>query len=276
MSTDGLATLLRALRRQLTMIRVVRVAGLLLFAAAILWAAGRPEPANRHMLLFTAAAAMLAAIMLLFHSARLAQEVRTASVLLRTGQLDDAEAWLRRAIERFALSRQAKLLAGQQLASLFSRRDAHSQVVAICQELLRHPARRLRNVWINTRLLLADSLLMLDRVNEAYEALRPLYDSPLSLADRTRLLPIQLRYELASGHAASAVQALAEKVRIAELLDSPRAALVHALLAEACRRQAMPEQHGFLAERARLYHDLGPLAKRYTAIAPIAPTANAS
>jgi len=88
-----------------------------------------------------------------------------------------------------------------------------------------------------------------------------------------KLLPIQLRYELAADYPAAAAQSLPEKLQIAELLDSPRAALVHALLAEACRRNHMPAQQAFLAERAWLYHDLDQLAPRYPVIALIAQKA---
>jgi len=252
------------------MTRVIHVAVVLVFLAAIFWASGLGEPKDKYAILIVLGAALLAWILFLVHLIRVTREVQAGGVLLTTGQLDDAEVWLRRGIERFSLSGHAKILACQQLASLFFRRSAYQEVVTICQELLRHRIRRVRKVWINTRLMLADSLLMLDRTSEAYAAMRPVYDVPLSLADRMKLLPIQLRYELAADHAASAVQALAEKVRIAELLDAPRAALVHALLAEACRREAMPGQRDFLAERARLYFDLDQLVQRYAVIAPIA------
>ena len=110
---------------------------------------------------------------------------------------------------------------------------------------------------------------MLDRRDEAYEAMRPVYDVPLSLLDRMKLLPVQLRYELAANHTASAVRELGEKIKVAELLDAPGAALVHALLAEACDRQAMGRQRDFLTARAWLYHDLTDLADRYELIAPL-------
>lgn len=263
---------LRRFRRQMLMIRVVR-AGLLLFViGAVVWATALPAPGNKQTVFLVAMGSLLLWFLLMVSSARFAQQVQAGSTLLSIGHLDDAEVWIRRALARFSLSARGKMLAGQCFASLFFRRDKHPEVVAICRELLRYRLlARVRSIWVNVRLMLADSLLMLDRVGEAYEVMRPVYDDgPLSLAERMKLLPIQLRYELAADHAGSAVQALDEKVRIAELLDSPRAALVHALLAEACRRRAMPDCQAFLSERARLYHDLDSLAERYPVIAPIA------
>ena len=118
--------------------------------------------------------------------------------------------------------------------------------------------------------MLADSLLTLDREAEAYEAMRPMYDLPLSLADRMKMLPLQLRYESAGSPDGLAVESLAEKVRIAELLDSQQAALVHAMLAEACRRQSMSAQSDFLLRRARLYADLEPARRAISGSRPIA------
>jgi len=238
--------------------------------AAVIWAARLPAPSNKRLLFAVFIGSLVAWVLMMLKSAQIGRCVRTAGALLSVGRLDDAEVWLRRVIARFSPSARAKVLAWQQFASLFFRRDDHQSVVAICGELLKHRLSRLRQVWTNTRLMMADSLLMLGRIDEAYEAIRPVYDVPLSLADRMKLLPIQLRYELAADHSSSSVQALPEKLQVAELLDSPRAALVHALLAEACRRNRMPEQQAFLTERAWLYHDLTQLAGRYPLIAPIA------
>jgi len=260
---ESLHTLLRKLRKQLIAARIARFCIILLFVCAVIWAAGLSEPNSRRTVFLIAAAAVMTWILMIINSARSAREIQTGSILMGTGQLDDAEVWFRRAIEQFSLSMQTKFVACQQLASLFLKREAYQETVAVCREILRYRMGRLQNVWINTRIMLADSLLYLDRVNEAYEAMRPIYNMPLSLANRMRLLPIQLRYELTADHAQSAIQSLQDKVKIAELLDSRQAALVHALLAEACRRENQLAQCEFLLERARLYYDLQELTERY-------------
>lgn len=270
MSTDRLEKRVRTFKRQLSLIALLQVAGVGLLVVAVVWAARLSETESRRAMLLVGATGMLVFLFMIINAVRLNADLRTGGMLLTAGHLDDAEAWFQRAIERFSLSARAKIIACQQLAAVFFRRNAYDEVVTICRELLRHRIRHLKHVWINARLLLADSLLMLNRADEAYEALRPVYDAPLSLAERMKLLPIQLRYELDAGHTGSATRALAEKVQIAELLESPRAALVHALLAEACRREAMTAECDFLTERAWLYCDLDKLADRYTVIAPIA------
>lgn len=252
------------------MIRVFRVVLLAGTLTAVIYAARLPQPDNKRLMFAIFIGTLVIWALTMINSARVARGLQTAGALLSIGQLDDAEVWLRRVLERFSLSARTKILACQQIASLLFRRDDHQNVVLVCTELLKQRLNRFQSVWVNTRLMMADSLLMLDRVPEAYEAIRPVYDVELSLADRMKLLPLQLRYELAANYTSAAVQGLPEKLRVAELLDSPRAALVHALLAEACRRSNMPDQQQFLAQRAWLYHDLDQLAERYPLIAPIA------
>ena len=60
-----------------------------------------------------------------------------------------------------------------------------------------------------------------------------------------------------------AIRELPWMIRRAELLDSPRAALVHALLAKACRALGREDQALRLSRRAELYHDSGELRKEY-------------
>jgi len=267
---ENLENILRNFKRQMILAGVLRLAIILAISGIIIWTTCLPEPEGKRLLLLTAVGLLLTWILLMLGSARTAREVQAGSVLLGMGQLDDAEVWLRKAVEGFSISVRGKLLAGQQLAALCMKRQAYEEVATICRALLAQRLNRLQSVWINTRIMLADSLLYLDRVTEAYEAMRPVYDVSLSLADRIKLLPVQLRYELSAGHTESAVSSLREKIKMAELLDSAGAALVHALLAEACRQRAMTAQCGFLIERARLYHDLDKLVERYGIIAPIA------
>ncbi len=263
---EKLQLLLRTFRRQLTAAQAIRALAIAAVFAAILWSGSLPEPQGRRMLFLLLMAGAVFWFLSLLKTVRMARQLQAGSVLIASGQLDRAETWLTQTISRFSLSAQPKLMAGQQLASVYFRRGQYQDAVAICRELLRQRLAGVRGLLVSTRLLLADALLMLDRVGEAYEAMLPVYGDSLSLSERMRLLPIQLRYELSAGHAAHAVQNLPERVQIAELLDPQGAALAHALLAEACRRQQMLPHSAFLAARARLYADLTPIAERYPVI----------
>jgi tetratricopeptide (TPR) repeat protein len=269
-TTASIDELLRAFRRNLRISMILRVVVGCFFVAISLWALTLPASTGRPVLGMLLVGMLILWAALMVRSVRLAREIQTGNVLIAYGRLDDAEARLERMLGRFSLSERAQSMLFQQLAWLLFRRERFAEVVEICRELLRHRVGRIQGLGFHIRLMLADSLLLLGQVEEAYAAFRPVYDAPLTLAERMKLLPVQLRYELAAGHAGAAASGLAEKVRVAELLESPRAALVHALLAEACRRESMPAQQAFLAERARLYHDLEPLAEKYPIIRPVA------
>lgn len=262
-------SILRTFRRQLAVAKTLRISVVIATGITFAWAVAMPESASTWALGVMIAVVVAMWFNMLINAARLTRDLHAGSALLATGQLDEAEYWLKRALTRFSLTAHTKLMAGVELATVLLRRERYVDAVSVCREVLRHRVSRLRNVWINARILLADSLLQINEINAAYEAIRPVYEAQLTLADRMRLLPVQLRYELAADHSAASVNALAEKVQIAELLDAPQAALVHALLAEACRRESMPAQQAFLANRAKLYHDLEPLAEKHALIAPI-------
>jgi hypothetical protein len=266
---EDLTRVLGTFRRQMVLLRALRFAAITLLVLGVV-VLPRMEAIPTQAMLAILLGVLIVVGLLGVHSVRLAREVQAGGVLISIGKLDDAEVWLRRGMTQFGLSGRAKIMAARLLASLLHERGAHEEVIAVCRALLGQPLKRLWEVGVEIRLMLADSLLLLGRLGEAHEALMPVYGSPLSLEAQVRLLPIQLRYELAAGQAAGSVSALREKVRIATLMDSPRAALTHALLAEACRQRNMPAERDFLAERARLYHDLEPLAQQYPVIAPIA------
>lgn len=195
------------------------------------------------------------------------------AALIAADKLDDAEANLRQVIFRFSLFRNVKLMACHQLAVLSHSRRQYEQGNRICRELLRHRLGSLKSIRISCRLLWADCLLRLDDVQGAREAFLPINDGQLSLSERLKLLPIQLRYELSAGLEKESVKNLKDKIRLAELLDGKAAALVHALLAEACRRCDMVAKTAYLSQRAALYNDLDDIAEQVELIAPIAEAA---
>jgi len=266
---EPLDNLLRRFRRRIVLIGTIRVLGLLSFIFLVAWSLRPPPFMDRRVPTLIVGGVLLLWLILALASVNQSRTLQMARVLLGTGQTDNARMWLSRVMTGLSLSPRNQLIACHHLASLFAYRQSHQEVIAICTELLRHHLGRLRHIVVNTRLMLAESLLSLDRVGEAYEAMRPVYDLPLTLADRMKLLPVQLWYELQAGQAISSVESLPEKVRIAELLDSQQAALVHAMLAEACRQRAMPAESEFLLRRARLYADLEPIVDRYRILAPV-------
>lgn len=196
-------------------------------------------------------------MLLVMASARMARALQTTAALMALGQWAEAEQELARVWRGFTIFSTTLLMACQQLGTLLRARRDYAQASRVLRTVLQFvPRRRAMRAFERTvRLLLADVELELGNLSGAYDAFRPVFGAPLSLAERLLLLPIELRYELASGHTQTAVTGLPDKVRHAELLEAPQAARVHAMLAEACQREGLTAQADYLRRRSALYHD---------------------
>ena len=202
-------------------------------------------------------------IVLLLRTVGQLRRARNSSALLKEGRIDEARQGLLLALDSLSPLRSIKILTCHYLAVAAHLRRRYGETAAICRELLAHPLGPMSNIGTATRLILVDSLLMLDEFDVAAPVVQRIGATRLSLTDRLTFLPIELRYQLATDQAARAVESLPGKVRLAELLDSSGAALTHALLAEACRQMKLTAQQDYLLRRAALLADLQPMVTRY-------------
>lgn len=256
---DGL---IRSFRRQMAVSVLARGLIAINLAAAILAAGPLAVPSRQAMAGAWVLAALGGLILMVVVSVGTARRAHMAAMMAAVGRLDEAEAGLARVLRSFSIFRGTLLMACQQLGALLRVRRHDREAVKVFRAILGvvgARTRAARAIQTTVRLMWADAELDLGNLAGAYEAFRPVFDGPLSLADRLMLLPIELRYSLATGHTRAAVWDLREKVRYAELLESPQAARVHLLLAQACEREGMQAQAEFLRLRAALYHDLGAL-----------------
>ncbi len=207
-------------------------------------------------------------LLLFFASLRSARSARVVAALLAVRRFEDAERELERVLRSVSVFRSTLLAAARQWGALLRARGNHAGAAQVFRAVVEAVGRRRRfsALETTTRILWADCELSLGNLAGAYEAFHPVFGTPLNLSERLLLLPIGLRYDLAAGHAAHAVTDLADKVRHAELLESPEAAWVHMMLAEACRRAGMERQADFLQRRAALYHDTNDLPTTLDAV----------
>ncbi len=196
---------------------------------------------------------------LAIQSIQVVRAARTGSLLLAEGKHQEATQHLVETLKRVSPLRADKILACHYLAVAAHLRQEYREAIAICRELLAHRFGPLRSLVNGTKLILADSLLMVSDADSAGQIVRAMKHQGLSLNDQLTLLPIELRYYLIADRGAEIVEALQEKVRLAELLDSTASATVHALLAEGCRRMDMEPEHSYLLKRAHLLADLDPI-----------------
>ncbi len=258
-----LVTLLRRrfLITTLTRATILIVISLSVFAA---WMSVESEM-YRRVFWGSASFAGLAWITLMFFSIRQARVSNQASAFIASGRLDLAEERLRGAIQHFSLFRNGLLLACHNLAVVAHGRQCYPAAAELCEGVLSLHKGLHKGIGRTCRILLADCRLFLGDTASALRAIEPisLDDPVLNLSEQLLFLPIELRCRIARADYAGATANLSWKLRRAELLDSPKAALVHALLAEACRRTGQPETAAFLQGRAELYHDLDDLEDQY-------------
>jgi len=254
-NTEALTQLLARFRRQMLVARILRalLGGSIL--GGIVAVALVDDAARRWVVLAMIAVAALWTFLAL-RGLRAIRRAQAGSSLLAAGRIDEACQLLADALGGLTPLHGAEILACHQLARAARAAHRYKEGAAICRVLLAQPARTFRSIAAATRLILADCLLGLDDLQAAATVIDAVDQDQLSLADRLTLLPVELRYQLAVEHDAEVVQALPEKVRLAELLDGPEACLAHALLAEGCRRMNLTRQKDFLMRRASLLADL--------------------
>jgi hypothetical protein len=204
-------------------------------------------------------------ILLAALSPRQVKAANNAAAFLSAGRLDLAEQELTNALGLFSLYRTGKLLVCHNLAVVMHGQKNYQAAAELCDGIISLHHGVSKSLGRVCRMLLADSRLFLGDTLAALSALAPLLRgrAGLSLAEQLMLLPIELRCLVAQNDFIQAADNLAWKVQRAELLDAPRAALVHALLAKACRQTGNGAAADFLARRAELYHDLGELRSDY-------------
>jgi len=260
-------SLVRGLRRQFVLATLVRVGLVAIVAGGIVVAAmaAQPAPTGKDPAWTAIMFAGLAWIVLTAMSARQVRAANQASVYISSGRIDLAEDQLKTAMRAFSLHRRGKYLVCHNLAVLEHGQKNYTAAAELCDGVIAMGVGIKQRVGRLCRILLADCRLLLGDATAAQRAIASISveHNDLTLTERLLLLPVELRCQAAQGDYAAAAESLSWKVRLAEQLDSPKAALVHWLLAEACRRTGQASKAAFLQRRAALYHDLPPLKETY-------------
>jgi hypothetical protein len=233
-------------------------------AATLPWL--RPEQARA---LWSATSLWIVGWMLLtVLSTRTIRAAHRTAALVAAGRLDLAEDQLKAAMRLFSIYTGGKLAVCHNLAVIAHGQKDFAAAAELCDGILALRGGVSRALGRLCRLLLADCRLILGDTAAALRAIEPLsmLAGGLSLPEQLMLLPIELRCQLAQGRHREAADGLEAKVRLAELMDSPRAALAHALLAQACRESGRAREADFLLRRAELYHDLDRLRQEFSVL----------
>ena len=121
--------------------------------------------------------------MLGYRGVRQSSVAADSPLLIASGQYDEAEQHLEVALRSFNILRSAKLVNLHQLILLRHAQGKWRDAAVLCQALLRQRLGTLKPLARSSRLLLAESLLELNDLPAAYQAIAALYQQKLSLAE---------------------------------------------------------------------------------------------
>jgi hypothetical protein len=186
--------------------------------------------------------------------------------LIATGQFDEAERVIDRALRSFSLFRGAKFLSLHQLAVLRHAQRRYHDAAALSRALLGQRLGGMNGLSKSSRFILADALLEMGDVRGADEAIRGLYQHRLSLGEVLNLLSVQLDYQSRVGAWQDMMAQAATKAQLAELMPAANSARAQALLGLAAQKVGRPDWAEWLRRRAELLADMQRLTKERPAL----------
>ncbi len=274
---------IQVLRRDLTIGSVLKVASGLAIAAAVLFAPAAGAGASLMLIVLGVSIGMA----VVSRGARSAAIALDSPSLIAAGQYDEAEEQIERVLGTFWSLRSAKLLGLHHLAILRHAQRRWQESAMLSGALLRLARPGLFSGWIfgratarqpswlppgiarTTQLMLADSLIEMNDMAGAHQALSGLFAQRLSLNEAMNLLVIQLEYEARIGAWGSMLTNVGHKVQLAELLPSMAAARSQALLALAAMRSGRADLADWLRLRVGLLVDVGELVAQRPVVAEV-------
>jgi hypothetical protein len=189
------------------------------------------------------------------NSARSSRAAAQSPSLIAAGQFEEAERNIEQSVRTFSLIRTVKLQSLHHLALLRHAQRRWQESAIFARALLSQRLGPLQPLSRSTRLLLADSLLEMNDLRGAYDALAALHREPMSLAETLNLLCIQLDYSARVSGWQSMLENVMGKVQLAELLPAALSARSQALLALAAKKIGRDDLAGWLRDRAALLAD---------------------
>lgn len=264
-------TAISRLRRDLTLGSVVKV--LFMIAAVtslIVLPIVAPQVHSGLVLLLVG----VAWLMVTYNSAKSSRLAADAPSLIGSGEYDEAEKQIDRALSAFSLFKLMKLQTVHHLALLRYAQKRFADTSALCREVLsQRTGAASESLSKPTRLLLADAMLELGDIRGAYDALLGLYGQRLNLNEVLKLLSAQVDYESRVGAWPRMMHEVMTKVQLAELMPTLASARTQALLALAARKAGREDFADWLGRRAALLVDPATLVAERPLLAELWPLA---
>jgi hypothetical protein len=189
------------------------------------------------------------------NSARSSRVAAQSPSLIAAGHFEEAERNIEQSILTFSLIRAVKLQTLHHLAMLRHAQRRWQESATLAQALLAQRLGALQPLSKSTRLLLADSLLEMNDLRGAYNAIASLHREQLSLAELLNLLAIQMDYSARASGWDSMLQNVMGKLQLAELMPAAISGRTQALLGLAAKKVGRDDLANWLRSRAELLAD---------------------
>ena len=183
-----------------------------------------------------------------------------SSSLIASGRLDQAEEQIEQSLKAFSMSRSVKSMSLLNLALVRLAQKRWPDTALLCREVLSTRKGTPEHLSKSSRLMLADSLLEMGDLRGAHDALGGLYQHRLTLSEALNLLRVQTDYLSRIGARPQIIEAVATKVALAEIMPTPNAARVQAMLALAAKKTGKMQWADWLKRRVELLVDVRELA----------------
>ncbi|MDP9173644.1 MAG: hypothetical protein M3O30_07235 [Planctomycetota bacterium] len=246
-------TAISRFRRDMTLAALLRFALLIAAAACIILGPVLGARSDGMLLLLFIGGIW---IMLSYRSVKGTRIVAGSPLLIAAGDYDQAEDRIDVALRTFSLFRTVKLISLHHLALLRHTQRRWRESALLCQALLSQKLNNLQGLSRTTLLLMTDSLLQMNDLRGAYDALSALNHHRLTLNEALTLQFLQLDYGSRIGAWELMVANVGAKARLAELMPAINAARSHALLALAAHKTGRAALGEWLARRALLLADV--------------------
>jgi hypothetical protein len=235
--------------------------------AAPRWLGYRPDLSGILILL------LAAWVMFIVLQRRSARSAGIVNGLIAAGATDAAEAQIAQVLRGPLMFGGPRAVAIYQLTLLRQTQQRWGDVARLSAALLNYRRVGRGPVAVPLRLLLAASSLELDDLKTARAALASLSSNPpgrpLSLAERLRVLGLQLDFHRRIQAWGAVISALPAKLELAELMPAGDAARAQATMAMAAQGLGLAEWHSWLRRRAELLADTARLCAAVPALSPL-------
>lgn len=218
---------------------------------------------------FVLGAVFLVGLVLGFVSLKSARGVANSPMLIAAGEFDLAENQIDQAMRGFSIFRAGKLLSLHYLAVLRHAQRRWADAALLCRALLSQRLGGLGSLTKSSQLILADSMLELNDLPAAHQALAGLYSQHLSLGEALNLTLVQLDYLSRVGAWEQMIDGVGKKVELCELMPNRNAALAQAMLALAAQKTGRADWANWLRRRVELLVEIQQLAAERPVLAEL-------